>query len=72
MFGFELVGQTGAIATLLIIGGMFVLFIREVQPPEVIAIGTAAVMMLLITLAIFLPLVLVTAWQVRRRAEAAG
>ena len=33
--------------------------------------SAAAVMMLLITLAIFLPLVLVTAWQARRRAEAA-
>lgn len=32
--------------------------------------SAAAVIMLLITLAIFLPLVLVTAWQVRRRAEA--
>jgi glucose/mannose transport system permease protein len=34
--------------------------------------SSAAVVMLLITLAIFLPLVLVTAWQARRRAEAAG
>jgi glucose/mannose transport system permease protein len=34
--------------------------------------SAAAVVMLLITLAIFLPLVLVTAWQARRRAEAAG
>jgi len=32
--------------------------------------SAAAVMMLLITLAIFLPLVLVTAWQTRRRSEA--
>jgi glucose/mannose transport system permease protein len=32
--------------------------------------SAAAVIMLLITLAIFLPLVLVTAWQARRRAEA--
>jgi len=32
--------------------------------------SAAAVIMLAITLAIFLPLVLVTAWQVRRRAEA--
>ena len=32
--------------------------------------SAAAVIMLLITLAIFLPVVLVTAWQVRRRAEA--
>ena len=47
MFGFELAGQTGAIATLVIIAGMFVLFIREFQPPEVIAIGTAALMMVL-------------------------
>jgi glucose/mannose transport system permease protein len=34
--------------------------------------SAAAVVMLLITLAIFLPLVMVTAWQVRRRAEATG
>jgi hypothetical protein len=29
-------------------------------------------MMLIITAAIFLPLVLITSWQVRRRAEAAA
>jgi glucose/mannose transport system permease protein len=34
--------------------------------------SAAAVVMLLITLAIFLPLVLITSWQVRRRAEAAA
>ncbi|MFO1141570.1 MAG: sugar ABC transporter permease [Amaricoccus sp.] len=34
--------------------------------------SAAAVVMLLITLAIFLPLVVVTAWQARRRAEAHG
>jgi len=47
MFGIEMPGQTGAIATLVIIAVMFVLFIREDKPPEVIAIGTAALMLIL-------------------------
>lgn len=47
MFGIALTGQAGAIATLVIIAVMFVMFIREDQPPEVIAIGAAALMMIL-------------------------
>ena len=47
MFGFALTGQAAAITTLAIIGMMFVLFIRERHPPEVIALGTAAVMLAL-------------------------
>lgn len=47
MLGFELTGTTAALAMLVIITIMFVEFIREKHPPEVVAIGTAAVMMLL-------------------------
>ena len=47
MFGIVLPGDWAAIATLAIVAVTFVLFVRERQPPEVIAIGAAAVMMLL-------------------------
>ena len=47
MFGIALTGQTAAVTTLVIIAVMFVMFIRERHPPEVIAIGTAAVMLVL-------------------------
>ncbi|MRX50388.1 SLC13 family permease [Paracoccus sp. S-4012] len=47
MFGFEIAGQAGALASLVIVGVMFVLFLRETHPPEIIALGTAAVMMVL-------------------------
>ncbi|WP_134727180.1 SLC13 family permease [Paracoccus luteus] len=47
MFGFSLSGQPAAIATLIIIAVMFVMFLREKNPPEVVAFGTAAVMMVL-------------------------
>lgn len=47
MIGFDLTGQSAAIATLVIIAVMFVLFVREDQPPEVIAIGTVAVMLIM-------------------------
>ncbi|WP_313350649.1 SLC13 family permease [Paracoccus sp. (in: a-proteobacteria)] len=47
MLGFELTGNNAALAMLLIVAVMFIEFIREKRPPEVVAIGTAAVMMLL-------------------------
>lgn len=47
MLGFELTGTNAAIAMLVIIVIMFIEFIREKHPPEVVAIGTAAVMMIL-------------------------
>lgn len=47
MFGFEITGTAGAATSLVIVGVMFVLFLREVWPPEVVAMGTAAVMMVL-------------------------
>ena len=47
MFGIVLPGDWAAIATLAIVAVTFVLFVRERLPPEVIAIGAAAVMMLL-------------------------
>lgn len=47
MLGFELTGTTAAIVMLLIITVMFIEFVREKNPPEVVAIGTAAAMMLL-------------------------
>ena len=47
MFGFELTGTTAAIAMLAIIVVMFIEFIRERNPPEVVAIGTAAALMAL-------------------------
>jgi len=47
MLGFELTGTNAAIAMLLIVTVMFIEFIREKRPPEVVAIGTAAVLLLL-------------------------
>ncbi|WP_062563617.1 SLC13 family permease [Paracoccus aminovorans] len=47
MLGFELTGTNAAIAMLAIIVVMFIEFVRERNPPEVVAIGTAAVLMLL-------------------------
>ncbi len=44
---FEFSQMTGAILCLLIVLGMFVLFIKEYYPAEVVAIGGAVVMMLL-------------------------
>ena len=47
MFGIALTGQTAAITTLVIIALMFVMFVRERHPPEVIAVGVAALMLVL-------------------------
>src|SRR5690606_25493382 len=47
MLGFELTGSTAAVTMLIIVTVMFIEFIRERRPPEVIAIGTAAVLMIL-------------------------
>ena len=47
MLGFELTGTTASVAMLVIVTVMFIEFVRESRPPEVVAIGTAAVMMLL-------------------------
>jgi len=47
MLGFELTGTNAAIAMLVIVAITFIQFIREKHPPEVVAIGSAAVMMLL-------------------------
>lgn len=47
MLGFELTGTNAAIAMLVIITVMFIEFIRERHPPEVVAIATAGVMMVL-------------------------
>ncbi|CAM2995451.1 Di-and tricarboxylate transporter [Paracoccus aminovorans] len=47
MLGFQLTGTNAAIAMLVIITIMFIEFIREKNPPEVVAIGTAAVMMVM-------------------------
>jgi di/tricarboxylate transporter len=47
MLGFELDQSVQAIAALLILAGMFVLFVTEAMPVEVTAIGGAAVMMAL-------------------------
>ncbi|MFO1163830.1 MAG: SLC13 family permease [Paracoccus sp. (in: a-proteobacteria)] len=47
MFGIELTGNNAAIAMLIIVALTFVQFIREKQPPEVVAIGSAATMMVL-------------------------
>ena len=47
MFGIELTGNNAAIAMLIIVALTFVQFIRETQPPEVVAIGSAATMMIL-------------------------
>ena len=47
MLGFELTGTNAAIAMLVIVTITFIQFIREKHPPEVVAIGSAATMMLL-------------------------
>ncbi len=47
MFGYELTGTNAAIAMLVIVTITFIQFIREKQPPEVVAIGSAATMMFL-------------------------
>ncbi|RCW88604.1 SLC13 family permease [Paracoccus lutimaris] len=47
MFGFELTGTNAALAMLVIVTMTFIQFIREKHPPEVVAIGSAAIMMLL-------------------------
>ena len=47
MLGFQLTGTNAAIAMLVIIALTFVEFIRERHPPEVVAIGAAAAMMVL-------------------------
>jgi len=47
MFGIELTGQTAAVTTLVIIALMFVMFVRERHPPEVIAVGAAGLMLAL-------------------------
>ena len=46
MFGYELTGTNAAIAMLVIVTITFIQFIREKQPPEVVAIGSAATMMM--------------------------
>ena len=44
----ELLGPNGAaIAALLIVAGMFALFLRETYPTEVVAIGGASAMLIL-------------------------
>lgn len=47
MLGFELTGTNAAVAMLVIVAITFVQFIREKQPPEVVAIGSAAAMLVL-------------------------
>lgn len=47
MIGLELSQTTQAIVALLILGGMFVLFVRETYPVEVTAIGGAALMLII-------------------------
>ncbi|MBP6678997.1 MAG: SLC13 family permease [Paracoccus sp.] len=47
MLGFELTGTNAAIAMLVIVTITFIQFIREKHPPEVVAIGSAATMMVL-------------------------
>lgn len=47
MLGFELTGTNAAIAMLVIVTLMFIEFVREKHSPEVVAIGTSAVLMLL-------------------------
>jgi len=47
MLGFEITGSAAPIVSLVIVLVMFVLFLREWAPPEVIAMGTAAVMLVL-------------------------
>lgn len=47
MLGFELTGQAAPIITLVILVITFVFFLMEKHPPEVIAIGSAALMLVL-------------------------
>lgn len=47
MFDAGLTGHTAAVTTLVIIAVMFVMFVRERHPPEVVAVGTAALMLAL-------------------------
>ncbi|MTH65719.1 SLC13 family permease [Paracoccus shanxieyensis] len=47
MLGFELTGNNAALAMLVVVTITFIQFIREKHPPEVVAIGSAATMMLL-------------------------
>lgn len=47
MLGFELTGTNGVIAMLVIVIITFIQFIREKHPPEVVAIGSAASMLVL-------------------------
>ncbi|WEF25778.1 SLC13 family permease [Paracoccus sp. S3-43] len=47
MLGFDLTGTNASIAMLVIVTITFIQFIREKQPPEVVAIGSAAAMLVL-------------------------
>ena len=47
MFDAGLTGHTAAVTTLVIIAVMFAMFVRERHPPEVVAVGTAALMLAL-------------------------
>ncbi len=47
MFGFELTGMAGTVTALVIIAVTFVLFVLEKHPPEVVALASAAVMLVL-------------------------
>lgn len=47
MLGFELTGDTAAIASLIIVGIAFIGFVREVYSPEVVAMSAAAAMLVL-------------------------
>src|SRR5690606_6547486 len=47
MFDAGLTGHAAAVTTLVIIAAMFVMFVRERHPPEVVAVGTAALMLAL-------------------------
>jgi di/tricarboxylate transporter len=47
MLGFDLTGTNASIAMLVIVTITFIQFIREKQPPEVVAIGSAATMLVL-------------------------
>lgn len=47
MLGFELTGNNAAIAMLIVVTITFIQFIREKHPPEVVAIGSAAAMIVL-------------------------
>jgi di/tricarboxylate transporter len=47
MFGFEFAPMTEAVIALAIVAGMFVMFVREVYPVEVVAMSGAVVMLVL-------------------------